>query len=127
MARRKRLDTTTEWKALKAHATQMKGASMRELFAADPVRGKVFTLETCAWYLDYSKHLATSATMNLLQALCPMAGLRGEIDAMFSGQKINETEQRPVLHIALRNRSNTPILVDHKDVMPAVNAVLEKM
>jgi glucose-6-phosphate isomerase len=100
---------------------------MRELFAADSARGQAFTLETGAWYLDYSKNLATTETLKLLQALCPMADLRGEIDAMFSGQKINETEKRPVLHVALRNRSNTPILVDRKDVMPAVNAVLEKM
>ena len=127
MPRRKRLDTTPEWKALKAHAAQMKGTSMRDLFAADPARGKTFTLEAGGWYLDYSKNLATAETLSLLQALCPMAGLREEIDAMFSGQKINETEKRPVLHIALRNRSNTPIMVDRKDVMPAVNAVLEKM
>jgi glucose-6-phosphate isomerase len=127
MPRRKRLDTTTEWKALKAHAAQMKGASLRELFAADSARSKAFSLEVGGWYLDYSKNLATAETMRRLQALCPMAELRAEIDAMFSGQKINETEKRPVLHIALRNRSNTPILVDRKDVMPAVNAALEKM
>ena len=127
MPRRKRLDTTPEWKALKAHAAQMKTASLRELFAGDPGRGKVFSLEAGGWYLDYSKNLVTAGTLKLLQALCPMADLRGEMDAMFSGRKINETENRPVLHIALRNRSNTPILVDRKDVMPAVNAVLDKM
>jgi len=127
MARRKRLDTTAEWKALKAHAAQMKTASMRELFAEDSSRGKTFTLETDGWYLDYSKNRITAETMSLLQALCPMADLRGEIDAMFSGKKINVTENRPVLHIALRNRSNTPIMVGRKDVMPGVNAVLEKM
>ncbi len=127
MARRKRLDTTPEWKALKAHAAQLKGVSLRELFAADPARAQAFSLEVGGWYLDYSKNLATAETMRLLQALCPMADLRAEIDAMFSGRKINETEKRPVLHVALRNRSNTPILVDRKDVMPAVNAVLEKM
>ena len=123
MARRKRLDTTPEWKALKAHAAQMKTASLRDLFAADTARGQEFSLEVGGWYLDYSKNLATAETMRLLQALCPMADLRGEIDAMFSGRKINETENRPVLHVALRNRSNTPILVDRKDVMPAVNGV----
>ena len=127
MARRKRLDTTAEWKALKAHAAQLKGVSLRELFAADAARAQAFSLEVGGWYLDYSKNLATAETMQLLQALCPMAELRAEIDAMFGGQKINETEKRPVLHIALRNRSNTPIVVDRKDVMPAVNAVLEKM
>jgi glucose-6-phosphate isomerase len=127
MPRRKRLDTTPEWKALKAHAAQMKAVSLRELFAADPDRGRTFSLEAGGWYLDYSKNRITDETMRLLQALCPMADLRGQIDAMFSGKKINETEKRPVLHIALRNRSNTPILVDRKDVMPGVNAVLEKM
>ncbi len=127
MPRRKRLDTTPEWKALKAHAAQMKGASMRDLFAADAARAQAFSLEVGGWYLDYSKNLATAETMALLRSLCAMADLRGEIDAMFSGRKINETEKRPVLHIALRNRSSTPILVDRKDVMPGVNAVLEKM
>jgi glucose-6-phosphate isomerase len=92
-----------------------------------PGARRAFSLEVGGWYLDYSKNLATAETMRLLQALCPMADLRGEIDAMFSGRKINETENRPVLHVALRNRSNAPILVDRKDVMPAVNAVLEKM
>lgn len=127
MPRRKRLDTTPEWKALKAHAAQLKAVSLRELFAADPDRGRAFSLEAGGWHLDYSKNRVTAETMRLLQALCPMADLRGEIDAMFSGKKINETEKRPVLHIALRNRSNTPILVDRRDVMPGVNAVLEKM
>ena len=127
MPRRKRLDTTPEWKALKAHAARMKKASMRDLFAADPSRGHTFRAEAGDWYLDYSKNIADAETFRLLLALCPMANLRGEIDAMFSGQKINETEKRPVLHVALRNRSNTPIFVGGKDVMPGVNAVLEKM
>ncbi|MDY0150133.1 MAG: glucose-6-phosphate isomerase [Kiritimatiellia bacterium] len=127
MPRRKRLDSTLEWKALKAHAAQMKGTSLRELFAADPARGTAFSSEAGGWYLDYSKNRVTAETLTLLQALCPMADLRGQIDAMFSGKKINETENRPVLHVALRNRANTPILVNRKDVMPGVNAVLEKM
>ena len=127
MPRRKRLDTSPEWKALKAHAAQMKTASLRELFAADPTRGTSFSLDVGGWHLDYSKNLITTETMRLLQALCSAADLRGEIDAMFAGKKINQTENRPVLHIALRNRANTPIYVDRKDVMPAVNAVLAKM
>jgi glucose-6-phosphate isomerase len=127
MPRRKRLDTSPEWKALKAHAAQMKTASLRELFAADPARGTTFSLDVGGWHLDYSKNLITNETMRLLQALCAAADLRGEIDAMFAGKKINQTENRPVLHIALRNRANTPIYVDRKDVMPAVNAVLAKM
>ncbi|MBP8655399.1 MAG: glucose-6-phosphate isomerase [Kiritimatiellae bacterium] len=127
MPRRKRLDISPEWKALKAHAAQMKTASLRELFAADPARGTTFSLDVGGWHLDYSKNLITTETMRLLQALCAAADLRGEIDAMFAGKKINQTENRPVLHIALRNRANTPIYVDRKDVMPAVNAVLAKM
>ncbi|HPV47493.1 MAG TPA: glucose-6-phosphate isomerase [Kiritimatiellia bacterium] len=127
MPRRKRLDTSPEWKALKAHAAQMKTASLRELFAADPTRGTSFSLDVGGWHLDYSKNLITTETMRLLQALCSAADLRGEIDAMFAGKKINQTENRPVLHIALRNRADTPIYVDRKDVMPAVNAVLAKM
>ena len=127
MPRRKRLDISPEWKALKAHAAQMKTASLRELFAADPARGTTFSLDVGGWHLDYSKNLITNETMRLLQALCAAADLRGEIDAMFAGKKINQTENRPVLHIALRNRANTPIYVDRKDVMPAVNAVLAKM
>lgn len=91
MPRRKRLDVTPEWKALKAHAAQLKGASLRELFAADAARAQAFSLEVGGWYLDYSKNLATAETLQLLQALCPMADLRAEIDAMFSGQKINAT------------------------------------
>ncbi|NLB65585.1 MAG: glucose-6-phosphate isomerase [Lentisphaerae bacterium] len=127
MARRKQLDRTAEWKALKAHAARMKEVSLRELFAADPARGRRLCLEAGEWYLDYSKNLVTDETLELLLALCPMARLGGQIEAMFSGKKINETEGRPVLHVALRNRANTPILVDRKDVMPAVNAVLEQM
>ena len=127
MPRRTRLDISPEWKALKAHAAQMKTASLRELFAADPARGTTFSLDVGGWHLDYSKNLITNETMRLLQALCAAADLRGEIDAMFAGKKINQTENRPVLHIALRNRANTPIYVDRKDVMPAVNAVLAKM
>ena len=76
----------------------MKTASLRELFAADPARARAFSLEACGWYLDYSKNRITAETMRLLQALCPMADLRGEIDAMFSGKKINGSRPR---HAAL--------------------------
>ena len=127
MKRRKQLDRTPEWKALKAHAALWKGRSLRNLFAEDPKRAETFSLDACGWHLDYSKNLVDAETMDLLQALCTMADLRGNIDAMFSGERINATENRPVLHVALRNRSNTPILVRGKDVMPGVNAVLEKM
>ena len=127
MKRRKQLDRTPEWKALKAHAALWKGRSLRKLFAEDPRRAESFSLDACGWHLDYSKNLVDAGTMSLLQALCTMADLRGNIDAMFSGARINATENRPVLHVALRNRSNTPIPVRGKDVMPEVNAVLEKM
>ena len=127
MKRRKQLDRTPEWKALKAHAALWKGRSLRKLFAEDPRRAESFSLDACGWHLDYSKNLVDAGTMSLLQALCTMADLRGNIDAMFSGARINATENRPVLHVALRNRSNTPISVRGKDVMPEVNAVLEKM
>ena len=127
MKRRKQLDRTPEWKALKAHAALWKGRSLRKLFAEDPQRAESFSLDACGWHLDYSKNLVDAETMSLLQALCTMADLRGNIDAMFSGARINATENRPVLHVALRNRSNTPISVRGKDVMPEVNAVLEKM
>ncbi len=127
MKRRKQLDRTPEWKALKAHAALWKGRSLRKLFAEDPRRAESFSLDACGWHLDYSKNLVDAETMSLLQALCTMADLRGNIDAMFSGARINATENRPVLHVALRNRSNTPISVRGKDVMPEVNAVLEKM
>lgn len=127
MARRKQLNRTMEWKALKAHAATWKEASLRNLFAADSQRAERFSLEAGEWFLDYSKNLITTETMDLLLALCPMAGLQEGIADMFSGRRINVTENRPVLHIALRNRSNTPILVNGKDVMPGVNAVLDNM
>ncbi|MDR0994049.1 MAG: glucose-6-phosphate isomerase [Verrucomicrobiota bacterium] len=127
MARRKQLNKTPEWKALKAHAELMKKVSMRDLFSAMPERAELFSLQIGSWFLDYSKNLLTEETLRLLLALCDMADLRSEIDAMFSGRKINVTENRPVLHIALRNRSERPIYVDRRDVMPDVRAVLDKM
>ena len=127
MTPRNQLDATAEWQALREHATAIKTASLRELFAADSTRGTTFGLEAGAWYLDYSKNRITATTLERLQALTKIVRLRNEIEAMFSGQKINVTENRPVLHVALRNRSNTPIFVDGQDVMPAVNAVLDNM
>jgi glucose-6-phosphate isomerase len=127
MKRRPRIDRTPEWRALQQHAKQTKGTTMRELFAQDPERGKRFALEACGLYLDYSKNLVTDETMRLLEALPEACGLADAREAMFSGKKINLTENRAVLHTALRNRSNEPVFVDGKDVMPDVNAVLEKM
>ena len=122
-----KLNERAEWKALEAEAAGLKGASLRELFAADPGRAEKMSVDACDWHLDYSKNLATPGTMEKLRALCDACGLREAIRAMFSGEKINATEGRAVLHVALRNRSDKPIFVDGKDVMPGVRAVLAKM
>src|SRR5690606_6956508 len=99
---------------LVSHAKSMKKKHLRELFAEDPKRAKKFSLQAGDLFLDYSKNRIVGRTMIYLQALAESANLSSAIAAMFSGQKINETENRAVLHIALRNRSNTPILVDGK-------------
>ncbi|MCX7899441.1 MAG: glucose-6-phosphate isomerase, partial [Methylocystis sp.] len=122
-----RLIERPEWKALAAHAEVMKRRHLRELFAADPYRADKFSIEVGDLYVDYSKNRIVEETMKLLAALAYAVGLPTAIAAMFRGDKINETEDRAVLHVALRNRSNTPIDVDGKDVMPDVNAVLERM
>jgi glucose-6-phosphate isomerase len=100
---------------------------MRELFAKDPDRFRRMSLEACGVFVDFSKHRATDETLALLFALARQADVEAWRDRMFAGEKINGTEGRAVLHVALRNRSNRPILVDGKDVMPEVNAVLAKM
>jgi glucose-6-phosphate isomerase len=112
---------------LLAHRDGMANLHMRDLFAADPNRFDRFSLRLGDLLVDYSKNRIMEKTLDLLVRLAREAGLRGWIDAMFSGEKINSTENRAVLHIALRNRSNRPILVDGEDVMPAVNAVLARM
>ena len=127
MARRKNLKSYPEWKALQAHFKQMENVHLRQLFAGDSHRATSLSLETCDLFIDYSKNRITPETMKLLAALAEAVGLREAIEDMFTGKKINETEKRAVLHVALRNRSNTPIKVDGKDVMPEVNAVLDKM
>jgi glucose-6-phosphate isomerase len=116
-----------EWKALESEYADIKDVHLRTLFAEDPGRSERMTLEAAGLFLDYSKNRVTDATLKRLLDLAKARGLEGSIAEMFSGEKINETEQRSVLHVALRNRSNTPILVDGEDVMPGVNAVLEKM
>ena len=100
---------------------------MRDLFAQDPDRFKKFHLEFNGLLLDFSKNRITSETLKLLYALAVERDVSGWANKMFTGEKINITENRAVLHIALRNRSNRPILVDGKDVMPEVNAVLAHM
>jgi glucose-6-phosphate isomerase len=115
------------WKALAAHHEKVRELHLRELFASDPTRGERLTAEAAGLYLDYSKHRVTDETMRLLVALAEEAGLRARIDAMFSGAKINATEQRSVLHVALRSPRNEKIVVDGVDVVPQVHAVLDRM
>ncbi len=121
------LTKSTAWKALRDHHKHIAKKHMRELFAKDPHRFDKFSLEACGILLDYSKNRITEKTMRLLFALARQADVETWRDRMFGGEKINVTEQRAVLHVALRNRSNRPMLVDGKDVMPDVNAVLEHM
>lgn len=115
------------WKALEAHYQEMKEKHMRDLFKQDPSRFGKFSLRFNDILLDYSKNRITEETMSLLADLATQADVTGWREKMFSGEKINFTENRAVLHVALRNRSNRPIHVDGKDVMPDINAVLEQM
>ncbi len=121
------LTTSPAWKALQAHHAKINASHMRDLFAADPARFEKFSLTFQDILFDYSKNRITEETVSLLLALARQAGLKEMIAAMFKGEKINNTEDRAVLHVALRNRSNRPIFVDGQDVMPEVNAVLAKM
>lgn len=118
---------TEAWKALQEHFQQMRKVHMRDLFARDPQRFEKFSLRFGDILFDYSKNILTEETLNLLLQLAYACKVKEAIEAMFSGEKINETENRAVLHVALRNRSNEPIYVDGQNVMPQVNAVLEKM
>jgi glucose-6-phosphate isomerase len=115
------------WKALQAHAQEMKARTLRELFAADAARGERLTAEAAGIFLDYSKNRVTDETLRLLVRLAEDCGLRAKIDAMFRGDKINITEVRAVLHVALRAPKGEKIFVDGEDVVPGVHAVLEKM
>lgn len=121
------LENSPAWQALARHQQEISSLHMRDLFAGDPRRFDRFSLMLGEILFDYSKNRVTEKTMTLLFDLARQADLSGWIEAMFSGQKINKTEDRAVLHTALRNRSNTPIYVDGQDVMPEVNRVLEKM
>jgi glucose-6-phosphate isomerase len=115
------------WKALDAHYKELKKSHLRDLFADDPKRGERLTAEALGIYLDYSKNLATDETLRLLIQLAEESNLRPRIDAMFRGEKINITEKRAVLHVALRAPRGTSIMVDGENVVPAVHAVLDKM
>ena len=123
----KPLTDSPAWKALQSHHKEVSGLHLRELFAADPKRGVKFTAEACGLYLDYSKNRVTVQTLELLVRLAEERGLRGRIDAMFRGEKINSTENRAVLHTALRAPRGQKIVVDGQDVVPAVHEVLDKM
>jgi glucose-6-phosphate isomerase len=115
------------WKALQAHYAAMHGVHLRRLFADDPGRGERLTAEAAGIYLDYSKNRVTDETLRLLVQLAEEAGLRARIDAMFRGEKINVTENRPALHVALRAPPGASIVVDGDNVVPGVHAVLERM
>jgi glucose-6-phosphate isomerase len=115
------------WKALEEHHQKVRDVHLRTLFAEDPRRGERFTLEAAGVYLDYSKNRITDETMRLLLELAQSSGLRERIDAMFRGDKINVTEDRAVLHVALRAPKGRSIYVDGQDVVPEVHAVLDKM
>lgn len=115
------------WQALWDHFAEAKHQHMRDLFASDPERAERYALEVGGLFLDYSKNRITDDTLKGLMQLAREAGLPAKIKAMFKGEKLNSTENRAVLHVALRNRTNSPIHVDGEDVMPKVNSVLERM
>ncbi|MEU1022247.1 glucose-6-phosphate isomerase [Streptomyces sp. NPDC005904] len=124
---RGRLDQTPEWTALAAHREQLGEVRLRELFAADPARGTAYTLQVGDLHIDYSKHLVTDETLRLLRELAAATDVFGLRDAMFRGEKINTTEDRAVLHTALRAPRDAVVLVDGENVVPKVHAVLDKM
>src|SRR5712692_7863248 len=115
------------WKALEAHYGKVRGLHLRKLFADDAKRGERMTAEAAGLYLDYSKNRITDETLALLLRLAEESGLQERIDAMFGGEKINITEKRAVLHVALRAPRGASIVVDGLNVVPQVHAVLDKM
>ncbi len=127
MLNRQNPTQTEAWKQLESHYTQMKDRHMRDLFAADPQRFERFSLQFEDMLVDFSKNIITPKTLNLLLQLAEETKVKDAIAQMFAGEPINETENRAVLHIALRNRSDRPITVEGKDVMPEVKGVLAQM
>src|SRR6516162_5854530 len=115
------------WRALEDHQRAMRGQHLRKIFDDDPARGERMTVEAAGVFLDYSKNRIDDETLRLLIELAEQSGLRGRIDAMFRGEKINVTEGRAVLHVALRAPRGASILVDGKNIVPEVHAVLDKM
>src|SRR5215469_3384735 len=124
---KKRVVKPSAWKELAAHYKAVSKLHLRELFAGDPKRGQRMALEAAGLYFDYSKNRITDETLKLLLQLAEESGLRARVDAMFSGEKINITEKRAVLHTALRAPKDAMILVDGKNVVPEVHAVLDRM
>jgi len=122
-----RLTSRPAWKALTAHFEQLRHRHLRQLFADDPGRGTRLVAEAADLYIDYSKHRVTDETLGLLIALAGECGLADRIAAMFDGERINVTERRPALHVALRAPQGERFLVDGKDVVPEVHAVLDRM
>jgi len=121
------LTQSKAWKALQTHHEQIGGLHLRDLFATDPARGERFTVEALGLFLDYSKNRISGETIGLLTELAREAGLQEHIEAMFRGDKINLTEKRSVLHIALRKPKGTSLIVDGQDVVAEVHAVLDRM
>jgi len=121
------VNQTPQWRALQAHWDALSGVRMRDLFARDPTRPERMSLQAAYLFADYSKNLITDKTLTLLLELAAAVDLPGWIRRMFAGEAINNTEERAVLHIALRNRSNRPIYADGKDVMPGVDQVLQRL
>src|SRR5262245_29463601 len=121
------LTTRKAWKALTAHFKKVRELHLRELFAQDSKRGERMTLEAVGLLLDYSKNRVTEETLKLLFQLATECDLKGRIDAMFTGDKINVTEKRAVLHVALRAPKEATILFDGENVVPQVHAVLDRM
>src|SRR5438876_2149582 len=115
------------WRALEDHYGTMRGRHLRDLFAGDPTRGERMTAEAAGVFLDYSKNRVEDGTLSLLVELAEQSGLRERIDAMFRGEKINVTENRAVLHVALRAPRGASIVVDGKNIVPEVHDVLDKM
>jgi len=124
---KKQATKQSAWKALTAHYKKVSKVHLRQLFADDPKRGQRLAVEAVGLYLDYSKNRVTDETLKLLVQLAAESGLRARIDAMFRGEKINITEKRAVLHVALRAPKSESIFVDGKDVVPEVHAVLDRM
>src|SRR5262249_16709969 len=121
------LTRSKSWKALAAHSKQIKTSHLRDLFARDPKRGTRMTLDAIGLFFDYSKNRITDGTLEKLLALARESDLKSAIAAMFRGDKINITENRAVLHTALRAPKGARIMVDGRNVVPDVHAVLDKM